>query len=1738
MRRQVWPLDAPEKQASGSSLRHLVAAVAGLVWVWLGFAGSLWYIAVLSPSFSNDFWWPHYNASGYQVLLVDVVNTFLQFQSSGPINISSIVILQTYAGSVLTPIPRATYTMGLATHGLSDIVYAILNLRNLSAIEAAWLPTQYCWVDFDQRWELAHTVQRQARCAARMRSNGAVFLEATLRNQVWYDVVAAYGAGFEPAIERGLAATVAGQEWLVLVQTANATVVVEVDFWRSKNISTYELQWQNYRLPGLDESLVAINALGIAQPVTLKAIAARTGPWTTVNYNFFFLNDVGVVGGNCNMSLVRGTPRYFLDDYCMSAMTTDFEGAAFMTDDYGQYINQSGLSHAYLGPFLSVDMWVLPVPVQLRELYALYHTRLHDQVLASSTFSNGVMQLPTLQLHPTPPTWRNESTRLFYGGSMLCLGGSAFSYVQAPFSALTTCEKQSPLTVSLTSRALLFSLAVLPSEAATICALQTLTSCTPHVDGAIALLQKYPLATDGWASAVAKATAAVAQLNISLIQYATDEAQLAWSLLWLPVLEPSWAFYGWNMLLEWVDGAREVVAFEGDAATLVLVSDTYTTMASEPSATSLSHATTAVYYLVFYSTGLLGLLVVGTTVIAFVDRLKFQPGNLVHFYRVAGSTWLGRPLLFIRGCTALLLLGTAPIAIASTQGTASIELPTRPLFESMLLAWEATWITYVLQELLLPFDPQGVHAAGYISTAVAWATTVLLTTFDSCSVVSAVDRQCSGMTPHITCTSVRIQVGSANRVLQLLVVQTLVVPVVVVVASHVHRHDGHRTASHGGISVSGVGHCFLVPLKPGAPLDPVAKLLSGLIQCTFRGRSYTFDTKLWTLVQSVAPTHSKRGPSIDMMPQVHPPRPNWLAYVYSAVGVAYIAFAIAGSASYLRLAEATLTNDLIWVGFNISGGHSFLAKWFLRELPLHVAATTTPLDEIRLLGPCNATAPTLAFADYDGALLQYTELTSLLDAIEGLRTTPACNIPGLFTAYCYVDFDRRWSVAHSAAREARCKVMATNGAVYMEAFLRNVVWSDWISCWGEPFEIGISEALSQSELGLRFLSRLGDPLESASDEALYWKTHGISAFVLQWQNYKHIGLVNAYVVTNAYGDTYPFTLQSTATADRSTVETSRKMYWGLQNDFLALLNNASGIGGASLVRNSALYPNTTLRAAYVDVGVLPSPLSAALAAVETFLGPFGTVDMQLVAVPKAVRSAVAAAMSLVDALRKAHPEEYAAIPHPVYINPVPTVWRAAPFWSLGGSVLCVTDAPAARITVGLQHLVAFDSVCSMNADRYVTRIPSQDHFLFAAAFAIIANATDVCLQAKGQFDACYAVVVNATSFLAPANTAALHDSWGSQMVAALVPLRLQLLQIGQMTKTSPVKVFTASLLDDPQFAFFAYMLVYDWVVGNRQVVRFHGDVGEVTLLGDGLAPRVQSTDPSQLPTVFSLYSHRSVQYVTYVMMGLAATTGSYIVRSRGRVDGLNMLELSRVGGIVWVGRPLLLLRSITALCLLSTSRLELVFDGHLSGFTKLNDPWYSAVLAANEVTWLAGVVNDIGLVVTQELASVYATVYSVLVWLVSACVTILAPVNPSATVDRHCHIQALDAQITCTSGVVRVGAWQRLLLLVGIVFACNAVCFGGASLLHRRKGITLSSSVLLSGGAKFLFDQPPWMFGGVYHMDRASALLNGLLSVRHGGVMYVFDVKTWRLHEIRLPDDNDPLPEYLSNTIPMHDAPV
>ncbi|EQC34277.1 hypothetical protein SDRG_08050 [Saprolegnia diclina VS20] len=1127
-----------------------------------------------------------------------------------------------YNASTATTNVSPTYARRVILTELTSIEYAVPQLRAVSVAWSMRMNVQHCWLDFNQTFEIAHTEGRQQRCKDQFATNGAVYLEAILRNVVWADYMAMWGGvNSRFAVTYGLALqeTAPGQRFLDIVSQARATTTVldELAYWRSYKLNRFQLQWQNRWQSGITESVALQNALGLTQFVTIKNFPQGTGPWTTFALYWMPLNDL-TLGKYMNRSFVHGSSRYYATNLSATLPPRDLEVIHGITKVSGQFFNQTKLFRTVVGPFLSVDCLYPSVPTSLTQAYLAARALL----LASFGGVDGIRKaLPTAALSLTPLTWRANDA--FYGGNPMCTLLPRTAYVQQSFDFFDDCAKAKPLTLTLDPLLLVLARAVNNNAAIPdVCAVTSpATACVAAVTAADQLLESFAL---DWNTSVANEIG----LNIGLMQYATA-ANGSWVVLQQPLLEPSFAFFGYVFLFDWVLGNREVVSFQGDSGNLTLMSNVYSPQLYTTGTQPLQSATQILYYLVVATSVIL----VGVGGIALMyavkTRLRFNGLNLFFFNRIVGAVWIGRPLAFLRGASAILLLSSANASLETSSSGASRFVATpRSWLEAIVVTGEATWLTYVANDILV-----------------------------------------------------------------------------------------------------------------------------------------------------------------------------------------------------------LLTRD-------------------------HTKLTRAPL------------AGTLA-----------------------------------------------------------------------------------------------------------------------------------------------------------------------------------------------------------------------VQAAYYNI----TPLDISY--------------------------------------------------------PVPGAWLALPYpASYGGSPLCPDITASRLMTAGLFAIVSYDAIC-LSASGTTARIqPTRQHYVLSALMAQLdssTNMTRVCAHDVAYVLQCAVYLRSTVSYI---NS---YVPQSEAVRASILDIRdtvraldISFLLFFRDNATTPVLQLQSRKLLDPSesnFEFFAWLYLYDWVLGIREVISFQGDTASLTLITDYQPPLSQATQAWQVPSNIARYLRAGVLYVTGVMMAIAGLATVYIMISHGALEGWNMLELGRVGGIVWVGRPFLLLRSVTAMVVLSTATLQLQNSGYLSYFVTVRDPWYKTLLAANEVTWLITIVNDILLVFTGQYATHYAMLNGLLVWVAAALLTNLAPVTATTSIDLACVSEQVDAQAACTSGSIQIGSLLRMAILVGTVLGSHGICYLVVKCGVRTTTSVPMASLFLTSGAKFLFEQTHWTYKNVYYLDRSSAVLVGLLTLRVGANMVVLDIKIWRLFVLPLRNDGS-TPLALRAGIPLLDA--
>ncbi|KAF0684941.1 Aste57867_23098 [Aphanomyces stellatus] len=1749
------PTLTPHHGRNPASPQRKLVALLGCVYLAATMASSMWYLSMLNPSFANDLWWVNYTTRGHQALVIDLFNSMLTTQSTGAIDILAPrwTMAKTYDDREPTTDIYPTYPRRLVLNELTTVEFAVANLRELSAHWSVYMSTQYCWVDLDREFEIAHTDARQQRCVDRYRGNGAVYMETVLRAQEWNTFQATYGGDSGPftvAIQTWLEQVPRGQQWLATTSTARETTTLaqEAAYWRAANISYFQLQWQNNMQSGVSESSAIVNALGLAYDVTLKKMSLTKQSWTSVAMNWMVVNDLYQMQW-FNASLIRSANNSFLQ---LPATIEDMLGLA---DNQGNYIDQLDALRTAVGPFLAVDMFVVAVPNALVRLYETFHT----VVGAKPALYDAIDAMAATTIFPTPRRWSNSNV-LYYGGNPMCLYGEPLPYIQDTFGFGDTCNSQLPLRVTIETKSGLFAALVMRNDGSALCNLQsTFATCLDYIQ-AIANLSQTLASSTFVSTLVPPAMDAIARLRVGIMQFTSNINGSNWTVLHQPILDgdDGWDFVGWVVLFDWVQGKREVVSFEGDVTSLALISTAESAVRFPSNADTVTSATRLVYYVVAYTTLVLGILALSCVVIAIQLGFQLNSTNLFWFNRIVGSIWIGRPLLFARGMTSLVVLSTTRLTLAERSGQTRFESPRRSPFATMVLAGEATWLVYVVQDALTVLMQRSTKTYGPWSCLVTWTMLVVLECMSPVCPQLSLHRHCTAKNMDLTvkCSSGVLAIGDIQRLHVICILFGSVTVGIAIMDCIIKRFK--LVAPRGDCRnrhLLGVGDHFIeFECARGDHtrwhLDAVACLMAGIVPMGWRGTKYTFDIKLWVLDQDN--THTKastksflfhverlKATNLTIPDTCIPSKPQLplQRHFTPLVGVMYTIASIVGSVSYLQVSQLNLDNDLFWASFNSTGVHTFVGNWLNMQLTLGVRNMTLQLNTnwINRDGANTGSTGVINAPSNYGARMLYSELNALEDTIIGLRNTDGCAAPWIFTQYCFVDFNQRWEMANSAVRQLRCQHMTTNGAVFMETVLRNIPFREFTACWGRAFEPSIASELRKTSFGQDWITSATSELKgTVNDEVALWISLRINRFETQWQNFKRIGLTNQYAVRNAFGTLYPYAIQIQHTSFRLNDQTTFKMYWGPANDFYAVGRNSSGMGGSSLIRSSPdfAFANTTPFTVLALNGTFKLPLSSVFTIVTSAVGPFGSVDMSFVPCPEEASAAVRKLMQVVRSVlfdgNGAAQFAYATISNPLSnMAPVPKAWTDINFITLGSSLLCpeIQFAAGYPVSSGLLQFLSWQESCSSIALSAILETSVE----FMLVSAIMANLTEsttdaiahTCRQNPSNVDSCNLFLNQTVDFVATYMVPQLNDFSPYVATTAIQALKVEFVQFGQLDAISPLQLYRINVLDPTEigFTYFAWNFLVEWALGYREAVAFEGDHGTLTVLTNFLTSVALEVTGAETATAMAFYLRHTVMSITGAMIVLALVALLYIVVSRGRVEIWNLFLLERVGALVWCGRPLLFLRSLTAIVLLSTSTLHLVFSGNISYFDVTSTPWYTTLLAANEVTWMVAIVNDIAMAVTRDYTPYYATLNSILVWLVTLTLSFLLPISHSLTIAKQCQIVQVDFQVSCDCGQLTLGHLSRLATVVCVVTCCNALCYAATRCIVGRPAPATVQSIFVHAGARYLFTTATWVCRDVYYMDRMSAALNGILTFRWGDKIHGFDVKLWCIFRVAAPAD-------------------
>ncbi|OQR93757.1 hypothetical protein ACHHYP_02287 [Achlya hypogyna] len=1712
----------PAGEVTRSESRWSWYDVAGIFYVIASVAMSFVCVSLAEPYLQSDSFWPDFTPRNVSAVLSYAFNVQLTFT-----NVWNELLLPSL---VLTPLDmlgvNSAYPRKLMYEELSTVATAIPALRRLDTTNVAFLSTQYCWADLDHRWAMAHTAVRQRRCETDYATNGAVYLEAILRNiniSAWLTLS---GAAFYEHVANPIGATPGGAAWVDAIAGHEMIAVTdEIALWTAHGLSYCRLSYSNRFQIGVEETISLGNSfITSVSAIAIKSISAadRTALVTSYYASTVLQYDFMAVGAN--ESLVRNTPSFF-----GTVDATQIETFAVGLPLSLLY----SVAHNEIGPLGSIDLyWVSPPPLLVAGIQA-FRSAVLSVVQANPAMARAFAPISHLALTPVPPQWRNDSL-VFYGGNPFCGYGLPLPFVQQSWGFGDVCAAQTQFTTELHGFNGLFAYAMLGDEAVgSACALtREKASCAAYVTALRASYAWLPASVN----VSIDATTATVVRRLAFMQYIGSAANASdVTLQQQKLVEGAFAFFGWAAVYDWVLNQRGVVSFQGDVQTLDLVSYYYIPLAIDSSAPLVESWAQYLRYCMYLTSAIL--LLVGTVAIGIFFAFGLPTGaHWFVFNRITSSVWLNRGLLLLRSLVATICLSTAPTVPTTTAyGWTHFATEHRSLLASVILAGETTWTTYVVAEVLHPVTGALTRRSAPWSAALSWLLVAALDVFGAIPAEASVQRSCYAvnMDYMIYCNSGHASIRSfawmafvgvinvGSVVLTLAVVRALRKPgPVVAVIPNLLLPPAAVAFYRYPHKASGAGLWF----------DPVTLAFCGIVQ--WRGR--LFDTKLWLPVRksdvraqlamvwlphciaqsAKAPVSQRRG-TITWQRLIH----RKFHAITLGAGFAYLLASLSGNIVYLSVVQQYLANDYGWAGYNSTGVRAFLANVFNAQLlcTRHVALALESAALSDWKQRYNGSETTIVWSATMARRQLYDTSVSLPEIVQGLRDMNPCALPWMFTQYCWLDFGQMWAMASTASRQSRCQARASNAALYLESGLRNLnSWPAWEACWGSAFEIGFSRELRTTAAGLAWLQAVADNANDVAAEVLYWRKSNLTHFVLQWQNFKTVGIMDSISIFTALGMKYPVVLSALPGAMHLQQQTSMKMYWSFASDLWAVTANGSGIGGCRLLSNSPTFAfsNATPESLLITNLTLASPLTSGFTALRSAVGPFNAIDMVYLPPPRALIDLYQAFMAAISTLVFANATvqtAFISLPVAATMGGLPAAIANAS--SAGNDLLCGNDVPpsALKSSQGYTTFFGMNSMCHSFYNEYM--FPSAPQVLFGILLAEPQDVDALCALDVYATASCAANYKVMRAFVTTYR-AVLPDT--TLTVAALTAADVLPRIAFYLHSGSGTSLFTTPLLDaaDRVWNYYGWCYYFAWAAGLRDVVAFSGDAGSLAVITARTRPLEMAPDAGEIPQSLAYLFQAVVQYITSVLIAVAALVAISALSQRGHVEGLNLFELNRIVGHVWIGRLFLTVRSVTAMWLLNTSTLQLAQVGVGTRFIAPRLAWYKTILAGAESTWLVYVLNDLFSALAGPYTSYYAVKSALGAWIAVASWTAAAPQAYAAAIDRSCSYTDMDLGLTCHSGFVAIGDASRVVVAVLVCVGAVLSCYVLERVNRPNLPALAIPTQLLNAQSLYMLDLTDWVYNGEYFLDKTSALMAGILAVEVHRRLYVLDVKSWRCFSI------------------------
>ncbi|CAK4687497.1 unnamed protein product [Aphanomyces euteiches] len=750
--------------------REAADAIAGMLYLVVTLTLSAIYLSLLEPAMANDLWWAGFNASGAQSFVIDLYNKKLNLNASEmdlTVAAAAAAVPKAYA-QFYTPIEVSPVYPRLVLDAYSaDLATIIRGLVTQPGPEQ--IATQYCWIDLNRTWQVAHTDARQRRCSARYSDNGAVYWESILRLIDWNLYMAMYyGGPFNATIGNALRKTRQGQTWLATTPYAFVDML------------------------GIVDTIGIQNALGVVYPITNK--------YTNWTFNLEAQTSFKMFWPFASLLWAVSTPTTSI--YRASLLRQTGSRFAFANRTIESILVENGTlwtsdltSSAYsifrrtIGPFGSVDLKHIAVPPSLAKFMLGFRDAANSWRILSEDF--GMQYLAILNgpnVDYVPPPWK--SFKYTTGGNLLCNDVPAALLTDGPllFTSVTAaCGSSVKETIALSIMMRLFAVIganlvrsnLTANETTAVCStltgVTTAQGTTRFVQMPVQLLLNTSIQPDPTAIPALEPLAQVARddlyrLGVEMVQYGKTATGATISLIQRFLL--STTRHGRSSTTgatRTANGSVKVItATQADLTSLV-----------NPLEIPVNVAT-YIRYICYYVTYVIIIVAALATVYLVLSKGYVEGRNLLEINRVAGLVWVGRTFIFVRSLAAICLLSAESLALVTVNQawrlTSASNVVTNSWndrvvrnFNIFIAAGELSWLGFVLNDILMVVTAQYTPAYVFKCNFMIWGLAALLSWASPAKHTATMERDCTmpQVDFQLVCSSGTVAIGSFSRLVSL-----------------------------------------------------------------------------------------------------------------------------------------------------------------------------------------------------------------------------------------------------------------------------------------------------------------------------------------------------------------------------------------------------------------------------------------------------------------------------------------------------------------------------------------------------------------------------------------------------------------------------------------------------------------------------------------------------------------------------------------------------------------------------------------------------------------------------------------------------------------------------------------------------------------------------------------------------------------------------------------------------------